>query len=308
MSAKRWTVTVNNYTDDDVENIKTYCTERNCRYAIFGKEIGDKGTLHLQGFVHLHRKVRISTVKKNISKTGHYEIAKGSDEQNKDYCSKQGAVLLEVGKPAPKPGTNTRYVDALELANKIAEGESLYEMVANNENYLGAYLRHSRTILDIVEERNTQLGKEAFDKRYGKELQFYDWQKELYRMLTTEEPHERKIFWYVDYVGGAGKSTFVNYFLTRHKSVCFFGGKINDLSYAYNYEPVVFFDLSRSGFNDYLMGFMEQVKNGRVFSSKYKSKMKYFASPHVVVFSNKLPDDGVFSCDRLHVIDVTNMQ
>ena len=68
----------------------------------------------------------------------------------------------------------------------------------------------------------------------------------------------------------------------------------------------MFFDLSRSGFNDYLMGFIEQMKNGRIFSSKYKSAIKYFPSPHVIVFSNKLPEDGVFSADRLEIKDITN--
>ena len=306
MQGKRWCVTVNNYDESDIERIYAYCTTENCKYAIFGKEVGENGTPHLQGFVHLIKRVRLSTIKSNISLRGHYEFARGCDEDNKNYCSKGSDLLLEVGQPAPKHGTNTSYVLALEIADKIIAGESLPTLIRTNEHYLTAYMRHSRCIEEIVTATKNEEGKTAFTEKYSKDLVLYDWQIALYDMLTNSAPSDRLIYWYVDYVGGAGKSTFVNYFLSRHKSVCFFGGKINDLSYAYQYEPVVFFDLSRSGFNDYLMGFIEQMKNGRIFSSKYKSAIKYFPSPHVIVFSNKLPEDGVFSADRLEIKDITN--
>ncbi len=262
-------MTINNYTDFDIEKIYDFCTERNCVYAIFGKEIGESGTPHLQGFLHLKKRMKMGMVKKKISILGHYEMARGTDDENKDYCAKDGDILIEVGTPAPKAGTNQSYLNAFELAGRVAAGESIYELISNNDDYLFSYMKHSRSIENLVEERRNENGKAAFVAKYSVDLNLYDWQKDLYHMLTTEEPHDRFIYWYVDYVGGAGKSTFVNYFLSRHDdAVCFFGGKISDLSYAYNYEKVVFFDLARSGASDYLFGFIEQVKNGRVFSSK----------------------------------------
>lgn len=303
-------MTVNNYTDDDEEQIKSFCIEENVKYAIFGKEIGENGTRHLQGFVHLHRKVRLNTIKKNISKTGHFEIARGTDDENQEYCKKDGDLLLEVGFPGAKPGTNKSFVNAMEMVDQMIDGASAYDLIEGDPKYAAAYMRHSRCIEDLVSERKKQIAKDRFDTKFlTMDIKLYDWQKDLYHMLTTEEPHDRFIYWYVDYVGGAGKSTFVNYFLSRHiNSVCFFGGKINDLSYAYDYQKVVFFDLARSGASDYLFGFIEQMKNGRIFSSKYKSFIKYFPSPHVVVFSNKLPDDGVFSADRVIVTNVTGLK
>jgi len=50
-----------------------------------------------------------------------------------------------------------------------------------------------------------------------------------------------------------------------------------------------------------LFGFMEQMKNGRIFSSKYQSGFKFFSRPHVVVFANVYPPFGAFSKDRLEV-------
>ena len=110
---------------------------------------------------------------------------------------------------------------------------------------------------------------------------------------------DRKIFWYVDIRGGAGKSTFVNYFMARHEAACFSGGKIDSLAYAYSRERVVFFDLSKQGNYEYLYRFMEQLKNGRIFNSKYRSGMKFFDTPHLIVFSNDEPARNGFSADRI---------
>lgn len=252
------------------------------------------------------KKIRISTVKKNICKTGHYEIAKGSDDQNKDYCSKQGDLLLEVGTPAAKPGTNQSYTTAFEVTKKVVAGQSIGKLIDEDEQYKIAFFKHSRSINDTIDEikrhRNT-------DNRYNDmrrmNLIFYPWQVELYHMLTTEEPHERKIYWYIDFKGNAGKSTFVDYYRARHRAKKITGGKINDLCYSYDYEPVVFFDFARGKETQYLNGFIEDLKNGFLFSAKYRSFDKTFRVPHVIVFSNKLPEPDSFSLDRLIIRNIT---
>lgn len=306
MSAKRWTVTINNYTDDDEEQIKSFCTERNCEYAIFGKETGEKGTRHLQGFVHLHRKVRISTVKKNICKTGHYEMARGTDEQNKLYCSKDGDLLLEVGTPAAKPGTNQSFTTAFEVTEKVVAGDSIGKLISENEQYKTAFFKHSRSITDSVDEiKRHHNAENRYNDMRNLNLIFYPWQVELYNMLTNEQPSERLIYWYVDFKGNAGKSTFVDYYRARHRAKKITGGKINDLCYSYDYEPVVFFDFARGKETTYLNGFIEDLKNGFVFSAKYRSFDKTFRIPHVVVFSNKLPEPDSFSLDRLVIRNIT---
>ena len=44
---------------------------------------------------------------------------------------------------------------------------------------------------------------------------------------------------------------------------------------------------------------MENLKNGRLFSSKYNSRLKLFPRPHVVVFANFAEPENAFSADRL---------
>lgn len=306
MSAKRWCATINNYTEDDTDRIREYCTEENCQYAVFGKEIGDKGTLHLQGFIHLRKRVKIGTIKKNISMNGHYEMARGTDEENRQYCSKQGDLLLEVGKPAPKVGTNTSFLDATELTDKVVAGESLGKLICENPNYKTAYFKHGRSINDTVNTMKRHVHTECrFDEMSQLNLVFYPWQIELWNILTKSEPDPRKIIWYVDSEGCAGKSTFADYYRARYPAKKITGGKFNDLCYSYEYEPVVFFDFARGKETSYLNGFIEDIKNGFLFSAKYHSFDKTFKPPHVVVFSNSPPSYGSFSKDRLEVRDIT---
>jgi len=46
---------------------------------------------------------------------------------------------------------------------------------------------------------------------------------------------------------------------------------------------------------------MEALKNGFISSSKYESCTKTFPVPHVIVFSNELPDENKFSSGRLKI-------
>lgn len=90
-AAKHWCFTLNNYTDEDVARVKTLGGERGeVDYLIFGRETGESGTPHLQGFVSFKRKKRLAQVKRAIGNRIHAEAAKGSPQQNKAYCEKQG--------------------------------------------------------------------------------------------------------------------------------------------------------------------------------------------------------------------------
>jgi len=75
---------------------------------------------------------------------------------------------------------------------------------------------------------------------------------------------------------------------------------------AYVLDPlskIYFFDCPRSKQGEFIQyDFLEEVKNGYVFSSKYESRNKVFPSPHVVVFMNELPDMTKLSKDRYEII------
>jgi len=85
---RRFCFTANNYTPELEERIAGVLTER-ARYAIYGKEVGESGTPHLQGYCSLKGNVRFNTLR-TLFPGCHLEKAKGSEQQNFDYCSKDG--------------------------------------------------------------------------------------------------------------------------------------------------------------------------------------------------------------------------
>jgi len=115
-------------------------------------------------------------------------------------------------------------------------------------------------------------------------------------------PHPRKIIWYVDTQGAAGKSTLVRHLCTRGEGIVL-EGKVADMAYAYNGQRIVFFDVSRTQveYMDHLYSFAEKLKDGMVTSPKYESQTKFFPTPHVVFMANISPDTMKWSGDRYDI-------
>lgn len=91
--ARAWCFTLNNWTQEEY-NVVVSCS---CRYLIVGKEIGESGTPHLQGYVCFRNARRLVSVKEKLGcNRVHVEVARGTAEQNQQYCSKEGD-FVEVG-------------------------------------------------------------------------------------------------------------------------------------------------------------------------------------------------------------------
>ncbi|UMM62403.1 putative rep [Circovirus gyurgyalag] len=141
---KRWCFTLNNYTEEDLEKIKTYLTPDNCVYAIVGKEKGENGTPHLQGFVNLKTKKRLSQIKNDISGRAHFEPSKGTDMDNKTYCSKEGDVYLAIGEPSSQ-GKRTDIESAVEILR--SSGGDLSVLAVEMPS---VFIRHGRGFQNYV--------------------------------------------------------------------------------------------------------------------------------------------------------------
>lgn len=87
--AFHWCFTLNNYTDLEYEHIKETLSSQ-CKYWIIGKEVGDSGTPHLQGYGSFRRRRYLRDVRHLCGSRIHFEVARGSARQNRDYCSKDG--------------------------------------------------------------------------------------------------------------------------------------------------------------------------------------------------------------------------
>lgn len=95
----RWSFTLNNYSEDEFCSICSKL-QQTCKTACIGKEVGESGTPHLQGYLEFKTKSRPMTVFKNVCNKIHFEKSKGSKEENYNYCSKENLVF-SFGFPKP---------------------------------------------------------------------------------------------------------------------------------------------------------------------------------------------------------------
>lgn len=94
---RNWCFTLNNYTEDEIKIINNI----NCRYCVFGKEVGENNTPHLQGTIVFTSQIVFSTVKKVLPDRCHIEACKFLEESI-TYCKKDGVVTERGDKPLTK--------------------------------------------------------------------------------------------------------------------------------------------------------------------------------------------------------------
>jgi hypothetical protein len=109
IKSKRWLFTLNNYTEQEIAAIvSSKNSKEEFKYLIFGKEIGEQGTPHLQGYMETSVRCGLRRVKSLLcSQRVHVEKARGSLESNQTYCKKEGD-FIELGAPIP---TQVRVID-----------------------------------------------------------------------------------------------------------------------------------------------------------------------------------------------------
>jgi len=87
----KYCFTYNNYKNDDINDIKNELDP--IGLYLFGLEIGKSGTPHIQGWIHLKKKMRITEFKKfSLLKHCHFEKQIAKDEQAIKYCMKDGKI------------------------------------------------------------------------------------------------------------------------------------------------------------------------------------------------------------------------
>jgi len=79
-----------------VKDIETWDETKGVQGVGYGKEVGENGTPHLQGFIVMLKKCGMATVKA-LNKRMHLEKMKGRIEQSVEYCSKQDSLTV-IGK------------------------------------------------------------------------------------------------------------------------------------------------------------------------------------------------------------------
>lgn len=288
-TSRSFAFTVNNYDETVLVSLRESLQKEKVRYAIFGYEVGESGTPHLQGYISLKTPQSLQGAKRDyLVATAHIEVAKASEHKNRNYCSKEGKVE-EFGKPA-KQGTRS---DLAEFQEAVKSGtlnlkrlrEEFPDVCAKYPRFVNEYIRDQIPDPDIPMHA------------------LNEWQQELNQKLL-HEPDDREVIFVVDHQGNKGKSWFAKYYCQLHDNAFLMRpGKHADMTYML--PPtlrVLFLDCTRKQVEYMPYTFLEELKDGYVSCTKYESCVKKYPKLHVVVLMNQDPDSTALSEDRYSYI------
>jgi len=87
--AKHWVFTSNNYTDDLLARLRILGADAD--YMVYGKEVSESGTPHLQGYVAMPIQKSLSMMSKLIPNSWlAVKYTKSTPNQAANYCKKDG--------------------------------------------------------------------------------------------------------------------------------------------------------------------------------------------------------------------------
>lgn len=137
--------TINNYTlkcIEAVENVK-------CKYIVYGYEVcPTTGTPHIQGYVNFTSAKSMSACVKALGGRASTRVAKGSAEQNYDYCSKEGN-FHERG-DRPEQGERTDIEIVRETLKKTGSMRKVVDVAKNYQS-----IKMAELILKYQEPKRT---------------------------------------------------------------------------------------------------------------------------------------------------------
>ena len=171
--AANWCFTINNYTDSDFEKIK----KADYGYLIIGKEKSKDGTPHLQGYIQLMTRQRLTGMKK-IHPTAHWENARGTAIEASEYCKKE--------KDFEETGTlsiaGKRKCDMVKCVEQLMSGVSSREIM---EEHGAGYIMNRKRIIDMKEDIEMDEGRERKRVKYAA-MEPRGWQKTVVKILDQK--------------------------------------------------------------------------------------------------------------------------
>lgn len=296
-----WHTTAEGYTTAAVARAHEVLADQDVtEYAVFGRETcPTTGRLHYQGYVRFKSNKRFNWVRQ-LFPGANILLARGSPSENRGYCIKDGHFREWGTLPQGRQGRRSDVEDLVQWGREFYQEFNRYPNASEFAHLQPAwYLRFPRA-LNLFRELDPIPQLRVGEMREG-------WQQELEQEL--EDPaHDRKIIFYVDPVGGAGKTWFQQNYMTTHEDGQVLSvAKRDDIAHTIDpLKRVFFFNVPRTQMEFISYSILEQMKDRMVFSPKYDSRMKYMQfCPHVVVFSNEHPDETKLTEDRFDIRELS---
>ncbi|ALB48317.1 replication protein [Clostridium beijerinckii] len=148
-SSRKWQLTINNPVDKGFthEVLKEKLKEfKNLIYWCMSDEIGENKTYHTHVFIACSGAVRFSTMQ-NRFKGAHFEMARGTCKQNREYVFKEGKWQGDKKQDTNLPDTHEEYGDCpverqgqrndlIDLYDMIKGGMTNFDIIEDNPSYM----------------------------------------------------------------------------------------------------------------------------------------------------------------------------
>lgn len=152
--SRGWCFTLNNYTS--CEHAELLGAES--VYLCIGEEVGESGTPHLQGYIYFRTEKSLRQCRL-LSDRAHWEIARGSPEDNLAYCSKDGKFeergQIPMSKKRKAKASGDAEIERWDNARKAAKTGD-FESIPSD-----IYLRYYRTLKEIAKDNMPKPGDAA---------------------------------------------------------------------------------------------------------------------------------------------------
>lgn len=207
--SKYWCWTLNNYTADEEESIRTLRNNSQVSYIVYGRERGENGTPHLQGYIEFNTRKRFTTVKRLISNRIHLEKRRGTSDEAADYSKKDGDFFEHGIISVTNPGKRTDLDDVVEC---IKEGATLRQLWEDNTSTM---IRYSKGIKEAMNELR------PIEEHKGFELESFPFHPINFDLTKSI------IIW------GASGARKTSYVISRYPKICM----VSHMDDLLNFKP-----------------------------------------------------------------------
>lgn len=130
----------------DIRVLSRQCEAGTYSYLVYGKEVGESGTRHLQGYLELPKRHRLSQVKALLP-TAHLEPRRGTAAQASDYCKKEGDFFEHGDVSKPEQGRRTDLGRVVEL---VRETNSLVQIAQEVPESIIKYHKGISVLINLL--------------------------------------------------------------------------------------------------------------------------------------------------------------
>ena len=145
---RNYCFTINNYTTEELESLG----KLKCKYMIYGKEVGENGTPHLQGFIIWKDAKSFTATKKSLGERAHIEVCAGTPYENFKYCSKSGIYTESGDRPQPSGKRN----DLENIKNQVENNVKIKSMLRDNTIRNFQQLKYAEGLKKYYEKQRTE--------------------------------------------------------------------------------------------------------------------------------------------------------